>query len=151
MSAKGDQVIAAIEVVAWRIIDADGSPATDWIDGDGRGREPFVAGGSVQLAYSHAEGVRVPNGWVLVPRELTPEMAAAAAAAVWPTASEADCMKATEAALILLKTRMDAAPGATLESIAAGMATMFPAYAAFLAAAPSQLEAATAAPHEVQH
>lgn len=59
MSAKGDQVTAAVAVVAWRVIDADGRPATDWIDGDGRGRYPVVAGGSVQLAYSHPEDVRV--------------------------------------------------------------------------------------------
>lgn len=89
----------------------------------------------IPLHHPAAQGVGVPAGWKPMPIELAPEMAAAAAAAVWPVASQADLAKAREAALILLKTSMAAMPGATLESIAAGIATMFPAYRAFVAAA----------------
>lgn len=78
------------------------------------------------------------DGWKLVPLELTPEMAAAASVAVWPVASTEDREKARAAALIVLKTTMDLVPGATLDSLAAGIATMFPAYRAFLAAAPTR-------------
>jgi hypothetical protein len=69
MSAKGEQATAAAEVVAWRVIDADGRPATDWIDGDGRGREPFVAGGRVELAYSQVERARAPDGLLQLIRD----------------------------------------------------------------------------------
>ncbi|MCG7328020.1 hypothetical protein [Achromobacter sp. ACRQX] len=74
--------------------------------------------------------------WKLVPVEPTPEILAAAAVAVWPTASEADIQMARAAAKIVLMS-MDAAPGSSLESIALGIATMAPAYRAMLAAAPT--------------
>lgn len=74
--------------------------------------------------------------WKLVPVEPTPEILAAAAVAVWPTASESDIQLARAAAKIVLMS-MDAAPGSSLESIALGIATMAPAYRAMLAAAPT--------------
>lgn len=84
----------------------------------------------------------VPDGYVLVPRELTPEMAAEASVAVWPVATAADRAKASDAALILLTATMTPMPGATLEGIAAAIATMFPAYRAMIAAAPQPGESA---------
>ncbi|TKR55365.1 hypothetical protein D7I39_11140 [Allopusillimonas ginsengisoli] len=77
----------------------------------------------------------VPEGWQLVPVEPTPTIIANAALAAWPTASKADIEMARHAASIVLMS-MDAAPGYTLESVAAGIATMAPAYRAMLAAAP---------------
>lgn len=78
----------------------------------------------------------VPEGWKLVPIEPTPEIVAAAATAVWPTASANDLAVARQAAMIVLRTTMEPAPGATLEQIAAALATMPPAYRAMLDAAP---------------
>jgi hypothetical protein len=77
-----------------------------------------------------------PAGWRLVPVEPTPEILAAACLAAWPVASAQDIDLARQAAHIVLM-KMDAAPGSTLESIAAAIATMAPAYRAMLAAAPS--------------
>lgn len=78
----------------------------------------------------------VPEGWKLVPIEPTPEIVAAAAMAAWPIASANDIAVARQAAMIMLRTTMDLAPGATLEQLAATLATMPPAYRAMLAASP---------------
>lgn len=75
------------------------------------------------------------DGWQLVPVEPTPEIMAAASIAAWPVASESDLALARSAARIILM-KMDATPGATLDSVAAAIATMAPAYRAMLAAAP---------------
>ncbi|OZI61589.1 hypothetical protein [Bordetella genomosp. 11] len=77
-----------------------------------------------------------PAGWRLVPVEPTPEILAAASLAAWPTASAADINLARQAARIVLM-QMDAAPGSTLETIAAAIATMGPAYRAMVNAAPT--------------
>jgi len=102
-----------------------------------------IGHGMREKCYAHADAALATfqggtEGPVLMPRELSPEMAAGAAAAVWPVASREDCEKATKAALILLKTTMQPMPGATLEAIAAGIATMFPAYRAMIAERPYQ-------------
>ena len=76
------------------------------------------------------------KGWKLVPIEPTPEIVAAAAIAVWPTASQADIDLARKAAPIVLM-QSDLGPGFTVESLAAGLATMAPAYRAMIAAAPT--------------
>lgn len=87
----------------------------------------------------------IPTGWKLVPLEPTPEIIAGAAIAAWPTASAADVDLARAAApLVLMKLNM--APGTSIELLAAGLATMAPAYRAMLAAAP----AAPAAEHNSQ-
>lgn len=78
----------------------------------------------------------VPEGWKLVPVEPTPEIIAGAAVAVWPVATSDDVKMALGAARIVL-TRMDASSGASIEMIAASIATMAPAYRAMLAAAPA--------------
>lgn len=77
----------------------------------------------------------VPEGWKLAPIEPTPEIIAAAAVAVWPTALPRDLQMGRDAAKIVLM-EMDLGPGATMESVGAGIATMAPAYRAMLAAAP---------------
>lgn len=84
-------------------------------------------------------------GWKLVPLEPTPEIIAGAAIAAWPTASAADVDLARAAAPIVLM-QLDMAPGTSIELLAAGLATMAPAYRAMLAAAP----AAPAAGHNSQ-
>lgn len=76
------------------------------------------------------------NEWKTVPVEPTPEILAAASLAAWPVASAADMELARKAARIVLMS-MDAAPGSTLDSVAAAIATMAPAYRAMLAAAPA--------------
>ncbi|PJI52398.1 hypothetical protein CTI14_42880, partial [Methylobacterium radiotolerans] len=58
------------------------------------------------------------NEWKAVPAEPTPEILAAASLAAWPVASAADMELARKAARIVLMS-MDAAPGSTLESVAA--------------------------------
>lgn len=78
----------------------------------------------------------VPEGMVLVPREPTAELMAAASIAVWPMASAADVEMAKRAADIVLRESMDLQPGATRDMLAASIATMAPAYRAMLAAAP---------------
>jgi hypothetical protein len=78
----------------------------------------------------------VPKGWKLAPLEPTAEIMAAAAVAAWPTASAADIALARKAARIVLMT-MHAAPGTTLDMLAANLATMAPAYRAMLRAAPT--------------
>lgn len=78
---------------------------------------------------------RAGGEWKLVPVEATPEMVAAAAAATWPMASMEDYEKAVVSAMIILRTNMDAAHGATLADIAAAIATMFAAYRAMVGAA----------------
>ena len=80
---------------------------------------------------------QVPEGWVLVPREPTAELMAAASIAVWPMASAADVEMAKRAADIVLRESMDLQPGATRDMLAASIATMAPAYRAMLAAAPT--------------
>lgn len=96
-----------------------------------------------------------PAGMALIPEEPTPEIMAAAAAAIWPTASPADIALAREAANIMLRGAFDAGPGETMETIAASIATMAPAYRAMIAAArgralvPPQAPAA-AVPADVQ-
>lgn len=77
----------------------------------------------------------VPANWKLVPLEPTPEIIAAAAIAVWPTATPVDIDLARLAAPIVLM-QMDMAPGTTVDSVAGMLATMAPAYRAMLAAAP---------------
>ncbi|WP_343499210.1 hypothetical protein [Achromobacter denitrificans] len=79
--------------------------------------------------------------WKLVPVEPTPEILAAASLAAWPVASAADMELARKAARIVLMS-MDAAPGSTLDSVAAAIATMAPAYRAMLAAAPAPVPSA---------
>jgi hypothetical protein len=81
--------------------------------------------------------------WVMVPREPTEEILAAASIAAWPTASPADIEMARAAAPIILMS-MDAAPGATADMIAAGIATMAPAYRAMIAAASTDLRSVVA-------
>ncbi|HEY9126619.1 MAG TPA: hypothetical protein VIM62_05800 [Acidobacteriaceae bacterium] len=82
------------------------------------------------------------NDLVLVPKEPTAEIIAAAAAAAWPVASKEDIALATQAAMILLRTSMAATPGASLQDIAAAIATMASAYRAMINAAPkSDLDA----------
>lgn len=77
----------------------------------------------------------VPAGWKLVPCEPTPAIIAAASLAGWPNASKADIDLAREASKIVLMS-MQAAPGFTLDMLAANLATMAPAYRAMIAAAP---------------
>lgn len=77
----------------------------------------------------------VPEGFVVVPREPTAELMAAASIAVWPMASAADVEMAKRAADIVLRESMDLQPGATRDMLAASIATMAPAYRAMLAAA----------------
>ena len=81
----------------------------------------------------------VPANWKLVPLEPTPEIIAAAAIAVWPTATHADIALARLAAPIVLM-QMDMAPGTTVDAVAGMLATMAPAYRAMLAAAPAQVQ-----------
>lgn len=77
------------------------------------------------------------KAWQLVPVEPAPEQIAAAAAATWPLATTEDIQSAKVAArLMLASASMNIAPGSSLDSIAAVIATMFPAYRAFIAAAP---------------
>ena len=76
------------------------------------------------------------EGWKLVPDEPTPEIIAAAALAVWPVASKEEIELARCASKIVLMS-MDQAPGTTLETLAASLATMAPSYRAMLAAAPA--------------
>lgn len=82
----------------------------------------------------------VPDGWMMVPVEPTPEMLAAGAVSVLPQASNDIELARSAAKIVLLK------PGApsvfTLELLAATIATMAPYYRAMLSAAP----AAPAAP-----
>lgn len=73
--------------------------------------------------------------WQLVPKEPTPEIMAAAAIAAWPQASADDVAMAKKAAWIVMQS-MQAAPGVTLDMLAATLATMAPAYRAMLASAP---------------
>lgn len=77
------------------------------------------------------------TGWKLVPTKPTPEIMAAAALAVWPIASADDIALARKAAKIAL-IHMDAAPGVTLDMLAATISTMAPAYRAMIDAAPAQ-------------
>ena len=89
-------------------------------------------------ARAASAGEPVACGWKVVPLEPTAEMIAAAAAAVWPTAvSEDDLELARKAARILCMTSMQLAPGATIDSVAAGIATMATAYRNLLANAPT--------------
>jgi len=85
----------------------------------------------------------IPAGYALAPIEPTPEIMAAAAMASWPPASPADIDLARKAAPIVLM-QLDAAPGVTLEMMAAMLSTMAPAYRAMIAAAaaaaPTQAE-----------
>jgi len=74
------------------------------------------------------------DGYKRVPVEPTPEIIAAAAISVWPTASKEDIELARKAAPIVLM-RSDLGPGFTLEMLAAVLATMAPAYRAMIAAA----------------
>lgn len=74
------------------------------------------------------------DGMVIVPREPTPEIIAAAAVAVWPVASAADIELAHRAAHIVLM-QMDATEGVTADMLAVTLATMAPAYRAMIAAA----------------
>jgi hypothetical protein len=103
---------------------------------------PTLAGPAIKLLFAHIESLEdaaravVPDGWKLVPIEPTPEQIAATAVAVWPTASIKDIEQAMIAARLVLTSHMDAAPGASLDSIAAAIATMFPAYRAMINAAP---------------
>jgi len=76
------------------------------------------------------------NQLALVPKEPTAEILAAAAAAAWPAASKEDIALAARAAMIMLHTSMEPIPGATLQELAAAIATMAPAYRAMIAAAP---------------
>lgn len=76
-----------------------------------------------------------PAGWKSVPVQPTAGIIAAAAIAVWPTASAADIALAREAAPLVLM-QSDLAPGFTVETLAAALATMAPAYRAMIAAAP---------------
>ena len=85
--------------------------------------------------FMAAAQLAVPDGYKLVPLEPTPEIIAAAAIAVWPTATPADIALARLAAPIVLM-QMDMAPGTTVDSVAGMLATMAPAYRAMLAAAP---------------
>lgn len=75
------------------------------------------------------------GGWQWVPKEPTPEIIAAAALAVWPVASAKDIEMARKAAPLVLMA-MNLGEGFTVESLAASLATMAPAYRAMLAAAP---------------
>lgn len=86
-----------------------------------------------------AQQPAIPEGWKLVPIEPTAEIIAAAAIAVWPTALPRDMELGRKAAATVLM-EMDLAPGATVESIGAHIATMAPAYRAMIAAAPVLLE-----------
>lgn len=88
-------------------------------------------GGSGHIADAMADAL---PGWKLVPAEPTPEIIAAAATAVWPTASLSDIEIARKAApLVLMKS--DLGPGFTVETLAAAIATMAPAYRAMVTAA----------------
>lgn len=84
--------------------------------------------------FMAAAQLAVPDGYKLVPLEPTPEIIAAAAIAVWPTATPADIDLARLAAPIVLM-QMDMAPGTTVDSVAGMLATMAPAYRSMLAAA----------------
>jgi len=81
----------------------------------------------------------IPEGHVVVPKEPTPEIMAAAGIAAWPTASAADIELAKKAADIVLMA-MEAAPGMTRDMLASILATMAPAYRAMIAAAPANKE-----------
>ena len=67
--------------------------------------------------FMAAAQLAVPDGYKLVPLEPTPEIIAAAAIAVWPTATPADIDLARLAAPIVLM-QMDMAPGTTVDSVA---------------------------------
>ena len=97
-------------------------------------------------AVAQPRPVGVPDGWKLVPVEPTAEILGAAAASVWPVASADDLKLAAKAAMIVLKTSMDAMPGVTLMEIAASIATMAPAYRAMIAAAPAPAPAKAGGP-----
>lgn len=98
--------------------------------------------GRVALAIIAKDGdssprpeVGVPEGWKLVPLEITPEMLAAASNAVVPTASFEDIQLARKAApLVMLESNPD---NLNMDMVAAMMATMPPFYRAMLAAAPA--------------
>ena len=92
---------------------------------------------SLRAIAAALRSAQVPEGWVLVPREPTAELMAAASIAVWPMASAADVEMAKRAADIVLRESMDLQPGATRDMLAASIATMAPAYRAMLAAAPT--------------
>lgn len=77
----------------------------------------------------------VPDGWVLVPVEPTPEMLAAGAVSVLPQASN-DIELARSAAMIVL-CKPDAPSGVPMELLAATIATMAPYYRSMLSAAPA--------------
>ncbi|WKB52288.1 hypothetical protein [Eleftheria terrae] len=90
-----------------------------------------------QSRLNAQQAPEVPPGWRLAPNEPTPEIIAAAALAAWPAATASDLDMARRAARIVLEASvLDLVPGATLDSLAAIMATMAPAYRAMLAAAP---------------
>lgn len=86
--------------------------------------------------YEGKDTTRLPRpaiDSVLVPTEPTPAILAAAAVASWPMPTQEDLALARLAAPIVLM-QMDALPGATVESIAAAISTMAPAYRAMIAA-----------------
>lgn len=87
------------------------------------------------------EAVRVPDGYVLVPVEPTPEMIAAAAVAVLPNPTAEDFELARKAARIVLA-HPNSPPTADFEFTAAAMATIIPAHRAMLSAAPKQVPGA---------
>lgn len=93
-----------------------------------------LSGNSGQL--HPAPAAAVPEGMKLVPTEPTPEIIAAVAVAVWPTASPSDVAMARVAAQAVLM-EMDTAPGVTIDVLAGILATMAPAYRAMVAAAPA--------------
>jgi len=87
--------------------------------------------------YRARESAPAQEGWVLVPKEPTAEMIAGAAIAIWPPASDSYFQMARDAALIVLREgTYQLAPGTSLDTIAAGIATMAAAYRAMIAAAP---------------
>lgn len=106
----------------------------EWAD---RFDEFYAVAKAMNAAQAKVEPVTVPDDMALVPVEPTPEIIAAAAIAVWPTASSADIELARKAAPIVLM-GSDLGPGHTVETLAAALATMAPAYRAMIAAAPKE-------------
>ena len=102
----------------------------------------FVRFLEARAALSHPS---TPQGWQVVPVEPTPEIIAAAAIAVWPTASAADIALARKAAPIVLM-QSDLGPGFTVDSLADALAAMAPAYRAMVkASAPPSVQERPAA------